>query len=70
MAETVGKVGQLRKFLREVRAELRKVVWPNRKELTTYTGVVIVAVAALAVFFGISDLIIARILALLLRLRG
>jgi preprotein translocase subunit SecE len=31
-------------FLRQVVAELRKVVWPTRKELITYTWVVIVFV--------------------------
>lgn len=29
-------------FLREVRAELRKVIWPTRKELITYTSVAVV----------------------------
>jgi len=29
-------------FLREVRAELRKVIWPTRKELITYTTVSVV----------------------------
>jgi preprotein translocase subunit SecE len=29
-------------FLREVRSELRKVAWPNRKELGSYTLVVLV----------------------------
>ena len=29
-------------FLREVRAELRKVIWPTRKELTTYTTVAVI----------------------------
>jgi preprotein translocase subunit SecE len=29
-------------FLREVRSELRKVVWPTRKELTTYTTVAVI----------------------------
>jgi preprotein translocase subunit SecE len=31
-------------FVREVVAELRKVIWPTRKELLTYTTVVIVFV--------------------------
>ncbi|MFP4310909.1 MAG: preprotein translocase subunit SecE [Nitriliruptoraceae bacterium] len=31
-----------KQFLREVRSELRKVVWPNRKEITSYTIVVLV----------------------------
>ena len=29
-------------FVREVRAELRKVIWPTRKELITYTTVAVV----------------------------
>ena len=29
-------------FVREVRSELRKVVWPTRKELITYTTVAVV----------------------------
>jgi len=29
-------------FLREVRSELRKVIWPTRKELTTYTTVAVI----------------------------
>jgi len=29
-------------FLREVRAELRKVIWPTRRELITYTTVAVV----------------------------
>ncbi len=32
-------------FYRQVVAELRKVVWPTRKDLLTYTGVVLVFVA-------------------------
>ena len=32
-------------FIRQVVAELRKVIWPTRKELITYTWVVIVFVA-------------------------
>jgi preprotein translocase subunit SecE len=36
--------GRLINFVREIVAELRKVIWPTRKELLTYTAVVIVFV--------------------------
>ena len=36
-----GFVGRIGGFFREVVAELRKVIWPTRKELLTYTAVVI-----------------------------
>ncbi|MGI5211955.1 preprotein translocase subunit SecE [Plantactinospora sp. CA-290183] len=41
----VGIFGRLARFFREVVAELRKVIWPTRKELLTYTAVVVVFVA-------------------------
>ncbi|WP_430780434.1 preprotein translocase subunit SecE [Actinoplanes sp. G11-F43] len=39
-----GPIGRVGGFFREVTGELRKVIWPTRKELLTYTGVVIVFV--------------------------
>lgn len=36
-----------REFMKQVRAELRKVNWPTRKELLSYTAVVLVAVVVL-----------------------
>jgi len=56
---------KLGKFLREARAELRKVTWPNRKELITYTTVVIVSTAIVAVFLGVVDLIFSQLIAFL-----
>lgn len=32
------------KFLKGVRSELRKVIWPNKKELTNNTIIVIISV--------------------------
>ena len=44
----------VREFLKEVRAELRKVQWPSRKELVGYTIVVIVSVIVLTSYvFGL-----------------
>lgn len=37
-----GFFGRIGNFFREVVSELRKVIWPTRKELLTYTSVVIV----------------------------
>lgn len=56
------------KFLREVRAEFRKVAWPNRKELITYTIVVLVTVIIVAIFTGLVDLVVSELLALLNRI--
>lgn len=39
-----GPFGRLALFYRQIIAELRKVVWPTRHQLTTYTTVVIIFV--------------------------
>jgi preprotein translocase subunit SecE len=43
-----GIGGRLARFIREIVAELRKVNWPSRKELITYTLVVLVFVIVMA----------------------
>jgi preprotein translocase subunit SecE len=53
IGETFGKVSQ---FLREVRAELKRVTWPTRKETIGSTSVVIILVMIVAVFLGLVDL--------------
>lgn len=54
-------------FIKESRAELRKVTWPNRKQLISSTIVVIITVALVAVFLGIVDLIFSRIVTIILQ---
>lgn len=44
-----------RRFFRNVMAELKKVNWPNRKELTTYTIVVIITVLVVALIIWVWD---------------
>ena len=47
-------------FYRQVVAEMRKVVWPTRQELITYTTVVVVFVAIFAALVLLFDIGIAR----------
>ena len=42
-------------FLRESRTELKKVKWPNRRELLASTAVVIFLVLVVALFLGVVD---------------
>jgi len=43
-----------RQFLREVRQELKKVDWPSRRELISYTTVVLVTIVVMTTFvFGL-----------------
>jgi preprotein translocase subunit SecE len=58
---------RIAKFITEVKVELQKVSWSDRNELIGSTGVVIISTALLAIFIGIVDLIISRIISILLR---
>jgi preprotein translocase subunit SecE len=46
-----------RQFLREVRQELSKVAWPTRRELISYSIVVLVTITVLTAFvFGLDSI--------------
>jgi preprotein translocase subunit SecE len=47
-------------FIRQVVAELRKVIWPTRKELVAYTIVVLVFVLIMAGFVAALDYVFTR----------
>jgi len=53
--DRVGLFGRLFRFFREVVAELRKVIWPTRKELLTYATVVIIFVAFIVTIVALLD---------------
>ncbi|WP_353944169.1 preprotein translocase subunit SecE [Streptomyces sp. HUAS MG91] len=57
-----GPFGRLALFYRQIVAELRKVVWPTRSQLSTYTTVVIVFVVIMiglvtVIDYGFSHLV-------------
>lgn len=51
-----------RQYLREVVYELRRVVWPSRKETIGSTSVVLVIVIICGIFLGIVDLVLSRLI--------
>lgn len=57
-----GLIARARLFVRQVIVELRRVVWPTRKQVTTYTGVVLVFVTVLALIVAVLDFIFGRVI--------
>jgi len=53
------KIRQLVEFLKEVRAEAKRVSWAPRKQVLGATFVVLILVIIMAIYLGIIDLIIA-----------
>jgi preprotein translocase subunit SecE len=53
--------GRIGLFYRQIVSELRKVVWPTKNQLTTYTAVVLVFVCFVILVVSIFDLILTKI---------
>ena len=62
-----GVWDEFARFLTDVRAEMRKVVAPSRKEVQTTTTVVIIAVFLFGAFFFVVDYIFGHSMAALMQ---
>ena len=60
------KCKRIGNFFREVGREMRKVSWPKRKELTSYTVTVLSTVVFFALFFAVIDLGISNLIRFIL----
>jgi preprotein translocase subunit SecE len=56
--------------LSDVRAEMRKVVTPSRKEVESTTSVVLIAVFLFGLFFFVVDTVFNRVVSLILHRLG
>lgn len=64
--EKKGFGGKAGRFMKETRSELKKVIWPNRKELVSFTSVVFVAVILAALLIFVFDLAFSQMLGLII----
>ena len=62
MAGIKNKISGIGKFFRKVKLELKKVNWPNKEELSSYTVVVLITVIVLVAFLGVIDVFLTRII--------
>lgn len=58
---------RIKRFLIEVKAELKRVSWTNRKELIASTSVVIVTVLLIAIFVFLVDTPLSRLISSMLK---
>jgi len=62
----VQRENRIVRYVRETRAELRKVVWPTREEALNLTGIVVVTIIVMSAFFGIIDFFLTALFRFLL----
>lgn len=52
---------KLARFFISVKKELKKVRWPNKKEMLTYSIATISFILVFGIFFGLTDFVLAGI---------
>jgi len=58
---------KIKNFFREVKVEIKKVVFPSREEVIGSTKVVVVLVLIIAVFLGMIDLVLSKLIGMVIR---
>lgn len=70
MSEAVKQKGfaqaveRVRKFFKELKSEIKKIVWPTRQQVINNTGVVIACVLLVGAFIWILDFVLRHIIEL------
>jgi preprotein translocase subunit SecE len=65
--QTVSTKDKLSTYLKGVKSEMKKVMWPSKKELINYTGVVILISVLVAVIVYVLDIGINGVLSLIIK---
>jgi preprotein translocase subunit SecE len=60
MAEVMKWVQGTKDYINELKLEMRRVTWPNRKQVEGTTAVVILSVFAFAAYFAVVDSLLAK----------
>ena len=61
-----GKIAEFFQYIRESRMELKKVVWPTRKEVGATTLAVLLLVAVMVLYLGVVDFGLTKLMKLIL----
>ena len=68
--EKPGMIARAKKYLGSIRSEMKRVVWPSKKELINYSVAVIVSLIVVGVVIAALDAVISEGLVLFSGLRG
>jgi preprotein translocase subunit SecE len=60
MADVKSMVQDTRAYVNELKLEMRRVTWPNRKQVESTTAVVIFSVFVFAAYFAVVDSLLSR----------
>jgi len=63
----VAITDRIKNYYQDTRAELKRVVWPTRREAVRLTLLVVAVTVALGIGLGVVDLVFERLVLLLVR---
>lgn len=55
VAKKPSFLAKIKRFFKDIGGEIKKIVWPSKKQVLNNTGVVIVAVVISSVFISLID---------------
>ncbi len=58
------------RYLKEVRSEMSKVIWPTREQAINLTSIVLTVMIAMGLFLGLIDYIFGQMIQLLISFLG
>ena len=58
------------RYLKEVRSEMSKVIWPTREQAINLTSIVLTVMVAMGIFLGLIDYIFGQMIQLLISFLG
>lgn len=50
---------KIARFIVGIKSEMKKVRWPNKKEMLTYSSATLLFIVVFALFFGATDFVLA-----------
>ena len=65
-SQPVKKQNRIVRYLREVKAEVQKIVWPSRRATLNLTGIVLAVTVVMSLALGLIDWLFSRLFALIL----
>lgn len=62
MAEKIKKESKIKKFFKDYKSEIKKIVWLSPKMTFQYTAMVLVVMVIVSAFIGVLDLAFSKLL--------
>lgn len=58
----MSQINKLVQYIKDSKNEVKKVTWPTKKEIKQHTVLVIIISLAVAVFLGVVDLVLTKVI--------